>query len=151
MLIFPGLHSWLSHSRESARNREREREKDRQTDRQTGRPKLWWSKGALLNFVRVYIPVASLDKDQETRLYKFTKEARSNRGHKAKRWCISKEGRGKQSLSPNGNTNEGNPMQASHLFDLYPGRGLPAPVPQYGLIKNRGLKRDRKQHTGSLL
>ena len=31
-LIFPGLCSWLSHSRESARKRERE--KDRQTDRQ---------------------------------------------------------------------------------------------------------------------
>ena len=42
----------------------------------------WWSKGVLLNSVRVYIPVASLDKDQETRLYKFTKEAKSNRGHR---------------------------------------------------------------------
>ena len=42
--------------------------------------------------LRVYIPVASLDKDQETRLYKFTKEARSNRGRRAKRRSISKEG-----------------------------------------------------------
>ena len=72
--------------------------------------------------------MASLDKDQETRLHKFTKEAKSNRVHKAKRQSVSKEGR-KQSLSPNGKANEGNPMQASHLFDLGPGRGLPAPPP----------------------
>ena len=25
-------------------------------------------------------------------------------------------------------TNEGNPVQASHLFDLCPGEGLPAPL-----------------------
>ena len=31
-LIFPGLHSRLSHSRESARNRERERERKRHGD-----------------------------------------------------------------------------------------------------------------------
>ena len=48
--------------------------------------------GALLNSVRVYIPVTSLDKAQETRFYKFTKEARSNTGHKVKRQPISKEG-----------------------------------------------------------
>ena len=119
-------------------------------ERKTQGPKLWWNKDALLHFVKVYIPVASLDKDQETRLYKFTKEARSNRGHKAKRWCISKESH-KQSLSPNENANEENPMQASHLFDLLPGRGLPAPLRLYGLIRNKGFKRDRKQHTGSLL
>ena len=53
-LIFPGLHSWLSRSRESARNRERER--DRQTDRQTRGPKFWWSKVVLMNMVWAYIP-----------------------------------------------------------------------------------------------
>ena len=40
-LIFPGLRSWLSRSRESARNRElekeRERERGRKKDRQTDR------------------------------------------------------------------------------------------------------------------
>ena len=87
-LIFPGLHSRPSRSRESARNRKRERERERER----WGIRIWWNKGALLNSVRVYIPVASLDKDQETRLYKFTKEARSNRGHKAKRQSISKEG-----------------------------------------------------------
>ena len=90
-LIFPGLHSRLSRSRESAREREREREGERERER--GGPKLWWSKGALLNSVRVSIPVASLDKHQETRLYKFIKEARSNRGHTARRRSIWKEGR----------------------------------------------------------
>ena len=83
-VIFPGLCSWLSLSRESARIRETEREREKDTG-----TKLWWSKGALLNSVRVYIPVASLDKGQETRLYKFTKETRSNRGHKAKRQSIT--------------------------------------------------------------
>ena len=43
---------------------------------------------ALLNSVRVYIPVASLDKDQETILYKVTKEARNNRDREAKRRSI---------------------------------------------------------------
>ena len=115
-LIFPGLPRRLSRSRESARNREIEREKERKY-RQARGHKLWWNKGALLNSVRVYIPVVSLDKDQETRLCKFTKEARSNRGHKAKRRCLTKEGH-KQPLSPKGEANEGNPVQASHLFDL---------------------------------
>ena len=73
-LIFPGLHSQPSHSRESAREREREGHGD---------PSLWWSKGALLNSVRVYIPYykvascnkeASLDKDQKTRLYKLPRK-----------------------------------------------------------------------------
>ena len=61
-------------------------------ERETRGPKLWWNKGALLNSVRVYTLVASSDKDWETRLYKFTKAARSNRGHKAKRRSKSKEG-----------------------------------------------------------
>ena len=52
------------------------------------------------------MPIVSLDKDQETRLYKFTKEAKSNRGHKAKRRSISKEGC--SYFSPYRNTNEGN-------------------------------------------
>ena len=50
-LIFPGLRSWLLHSRESTRNRERERKKERQTRG----PKLWWSKGVLINMVWAYI------------------------------------------------------------------------------------------------
>ena len=89
-LIVPALRSRLSRSRESARNREREKKKkrERKKERKTQESKLWWSKHVLSNFVRVYIPVASLDKDQETRLYKFTKEVRSNRAHKAKRWSI---------------------------------------------------------------
>ena len=36
-LIFPGLHSWLSYSMESARNREIKRERDR--ERKEGRKK----------------------------------------------------------------------------------------------------------------
>ena len=36
-LIFPGLHSWLLHSRESARNRERERERERKKERKKER------------------------------------------------------------------------------------------------------------------
>ena len=31
-LIFPGLHSWLLHSRKSAKNRDRESEKERRKD-----------------------------------------------------------------------------------------------------------------------
>ena len=48
--------------------------------------------GCFIEFCKSIYTVASLDKDQETRLYKFTKEARSSRGHKAKKWSISKEG-----------------------------------------------------------
>ena len=71
-LIFPGLRSWPSRSRESARNREIEREKEGRRD--SG---LWWNKGALLNSVRMYITsykVASSDKDQKTRLYKLPRK-----------------------------------------------------------------------------
>ena len=72
---------------------QKEKKREREKERKTLGPKVWWSKGALLNSIRVYIPVASLDKDQETRLYKFTKEARSNRGHKANMaLSISKQG-----------------------------------------------------------
>ena len=71
---------------------QKQRKRERGRERKTQGPKLWWNKGILLKSVRVYIPVASLDKDQETRLYKFTKEATSNRGHKAKRQSISKDG-----------------------------------------------------------
>ena len=91
--------------------------------------------GCFLEFCKSrYIPVASFHKDQETRLYKFTKEAKSNKGHNAKRRSMSKEGRSiskedcKQSLSPNGKANEGNPMQASHLYDLSCVSGLPVPL-----------------------
>ena len=83
-LVFPGLRSRPSRSRESAGNREREKD--------TGTQALM-EQGCSIEFNRVYILVASSDKDQETRLYKFTKEARSNRGHKAKRRSKSKEGR----------------------------------------------------------
>ena len=120
--------------------KEREREKERK-DRQARGHKLWWSKGALLNSVRVYIPVVSLDTDQETRLYKFTKEARSNRGHEAKRRSITKEGH-KSPLSPKGKANEGNPMQASHLFDL-----SLISSPWRGLTGNRGLQREMGNST----
>ena len=69
--------------------KKREREKEGHGD-----PSLWWNKGALLNSVWIYIPyskVASSDKDQKTRLYKLPRK-QSNRGHKAKRQSISKEG-----------------------------------------------------------
>ena len=98
----------------------------------------------------IYIPVASLDKDQEARLYKVTKEARSNSGHKTKRRSIWKEGVNSY-FSPFGKANEGNPMQASHLFDLHPGRGLPAPLaPDRDWYRTEG-SRERKQHMGILL
>ena len=70
--IFPGLCSRPPCSRESARKREREREKEGH-----GYPGLWWSKGALLNSVWIYIPyykVASSDKDQKTWLYKLPRK-----------------------------------------------------------------------------
>ena len=35
-LIFPGLHSWLPHSTESARNRERKRERERKKEGREG-------------------------------------------------------------------------------------------------------------------
>ena len=38
-LIFPGLNSWLSRSRESARNREGGRERERERERQKERQK----------------------------------------------------------------------------------------------------------------
>ena len=57
-LIFPGLRSQPSHSRESARNREKEREG------RTGNPSLRWNK------------VASSDKDQKTRNYKLPRKQR---------------------------------------------------------------------------
>ena len=50
--------------------KERERKKDMETQ-------VWWYKGALLNSVWVYIPsykVASSDKDQKTRLYKLPRK-----------------------------------------------------------------------------
>ena len=83
-----------------------------------------------MNSIRVYIPVASLDKDQETGLYKFTKEARSNRGHKAGGDPYEKRVVNSH-FSLCGKANEGNPMQASHLFDLRAGRGS-APLPPTG-------------------
>ena len=35
-LVFPGLHSWLPHSTESARNRKRERERERKKEGREG-------------------------------------------------------------------------------------------------------------------
>ena len=49
-LIFPGLCSRPSYSRESARNREREREREREKEGH-GDSSLWWNKGAILNSV----------------------------------------------------------------------------------------------------
>ena len=85
--MFPGLRSQPRASGNQPEI-EREREKERHGD-----PSSDGTRVLLLNSVRVYVSVASLDKHQETRLYKFTKKARSNRGHKAKRQSISKEGR----------------------------------------------------------
>ena len=98
-----------------------------------------------MNSVRVYIPVTSLDKDQETRLYKFTKEARSNRGHRARGDPYEKRVTNSY-FSPYGKANEGNPMQASHLFDLCPGRGLPAPLTTGTDKEQRAQERQETAH-----
>ena len=42
-------------------------------------------------------------------------------------------------------------MQASHLYDLSPGSGLPFLVLLTGTDKEQRVKGDRKQHTGILL
>ena len=71
-LIFPGLCSRPSCSRESARNKEREKGRRKDTGTQ-----VWRNKGALLNSVWLCIPyykVASSDKDQKTRLYKLPRK-----------------------------------------------------------------------------
>ena len=83
-LIFLGLCSRLSSCRESARNRERERERKKDKGTQD-----LMEQRCFIEFCKsIYIPVASLDKDQAARLYKVTKEARSNSGHKTKRRSI---------------------------------------------------------------
>ena len=65
---------------------EREREKERKKDKGT---QALMEQRCFIEFCKsIYIPVASLDKDQEARLYKVTKEARSNSGHKTKRRSI---------------------------------------------------------------
>ena len=143
-LIFPGLCSQLLRSRASARNREREGHRD---------PSLWWNKGALLNSVWVYIPyykVASSDKDQKTRLYKLPRKQRAI-----------------EAIRPKGNPYQkrviDNPFQ--HMEKLMKeivcknrisltsvlGVACHSSGSWQALIRNRGLNRDRKQHTRILL
>ena len=80
--------SWVTHlafTFQGISQNQSEREKERHGD------KALMEQRCFTEFCKsIYIPVASLDKCQETRLYKFTKETRSNRCHKAKRQSITK-------------------------------------------------------------
>ena len=75
-------------------------------ERDTGTQALL-EQGALLNSVRVYIPIASLDKDQETRLYKFTRKQGAIEGTRPKGDPYQKRVINSY-FSPFGKTNEGN-------------------------------------------
>ena len=67
-LTFPGLHSWPSHSKESARNREIERKRKR--ERRTQGPKSLVEQGCFTELcVSIYTVLqgnTSSDKDQKT-------------------------------------------------------------------------------------
>ena len=147
-LIFPGLCSRPSCSRESARNKEREKGRRKDTGTQ-----VWRNKGALLNSVWLCIPyykVASSDKDQKTRLYKLPR----------KQGAI-------EAIRPKGNPYQkrviDNPFQ--HMEKLMKeivcknrisltsvlGVACHSSRSYQELIRNRRFKRDGTQHTGILL
>ena len=147
-LIFPGLCSQPSCSRESARNKEREKGRRKDTGTQ-----VWRNKGALLNSVWLYIPyykVASSDKDQKTRLYKLPR----------KQGAI-------EAIKPKSNPYQkrviDNPFQCMEKLmkeivcknrislTSVLGVACPSSWSYQELIRNRGFRRDRKQHTGILL
>ena len=128
--------------------KERERERDGHGD-----PSLWWNKGALLNSVWVYIPyykVASSDKGQKTRLYKLPRkqgamEAIRPKGNPYQKRVIDNPFHHMERLVKE--------ILCKHPISMISVLGV-ACHPSWSwqeLIRNRGLKRDRKQHTGILL
>ena len=149
-LIFPGLRSWHLLSRESARNRETERKKEREGERKkdTGTQVLM-DQGCFIEFWRVYIPVASSYKDQETRLYKLPRkqgaiEAKRPKGDPYQKRVVNNPFHQMEKLMKE--------ILCKHPSSLISvlGEAYLLLSPWQGLIRNRGLKRERKQQTGIL-
>ena len=114
---------------------------------------VWWNKGALLNSVWLCIPyykVASSDKDQKTRLYKLPRKQGAIEAIRPKDNPYQKrvldnpfhhmENLMKEILCKN-------PISLTSVL----GVACHSSGSYQELIRNRGFKRDRKQHTGILL
>ena len=148
-LVFPGLHSCGFRAPGNQPEIEREREREREGH---GDPSLWWSKGALLNSVRVYIPcykAASSDKDQKTRLYKLPRkqtaiEAIRSKGNPYQKRVVNNPFHQMEKLMKE--------ILCKHPISMISVLGSCHSSRCFQeLIWNRGFKRERKQHTGILL
>ena len=114
---------------------------------------LWWNKCALLNSVWLYIPyykVASSDKDQKTRLYKLPRkqgavEAIMPKGNPYQKTVIDNPFHHMEKLMKEILCK--NPISLTSVL----GVACHSSRSYQELIRNRGFKRDRKQHTGVLL
>ena len=151
-LMFPGLSSWHLLSRESARNRQRERKREREKERKKERHGDPSSDGTRVLYwilLRVYIQVASSDKDQETRLYKLPRkqgaiEAKRPKGDPYQKRFVNDPFHQMEKLMKE--------ILCKHPSSLISvlGEACLLLSPRQGLIRNRGLKRERKQQTGIL-
>ena len=130
-----------------------QKERERERERWTWGPKSLVEQGCLLNSVWVYIPyskVASSDRDQKTRVYKLPRnqgaiEAIRPKGNPYQTWVIDNTFHHMGRLMKE--------ILCKHPISMISVLGVAwhSSCSWQELIRNRGLKRDRKQHTGILL
>ena len=130
-----------------------ENQPERERERRTWGPKSKWNKGAVLNFVWVHMPcykVASSDKDQKARLYKLPRkqgviEAIKPKDNPYQKRVVNNPFHHMERLM--------NKILCMHCISLISVLGAVCHSTRSWpeLIRNRGLMRDRKQHTGILL